>query len=105
MSAQHTHEVHELPARAITRGPNHHFFGYYDMLQWDATGHYMLGLETTFVDRPPQPEAPAVIGLIDVENDSRWGPLAETYAWNWQHRARGCSGWPLRRIGRSSSTI
>ena len=85
---QHTHEVHQLPVRAVTHGPNHHFFGYYDMLQWDATGRYMLGLETTFMDRPPEPKDPAVIGLIDTENDYRWQPLTETHAWNWQQSTR-----------------
>ncbi len=88
MSTEHTHEVVELAARAVTHGPKHHFFGYYDMLQWDATGRYMLGLETTFMDRSPEPEDPAVIGLIDTEDDCRWEPVAETYAWNWQQSTR-----------------
>ncbi len=88
MSTEHTHEVVELAAHAVTRGPKHHFFGYYDMLQWDATGRYMLGLETTFMDRSPEPEDPAVIGLIDTEDDCRWEPLAETHAWNWQQSTR-----------------
>ena len=88
MPAQHTDEVIDLPAHAITCGPKHHFFGYYDMLQWDASGQYMLGLETAFMDRPPHPDDPAVIGLIDTEDDYRWEPLAETYAWNWQQSSR-----------------
>ena len=36
------------PVRAVTRGPRHHFFGYYDKCPWDASGRYMLAVETTF---------------------------------------------------------
>ena len=71
-------------ARAVTSGPGHHFFGYYDKCPWDASGRYMLGLETTFLDRPPTPDDTAVIGLIDTASDNRWEPMAETRAWNWQ---------------------
>ncbi|HEX28910.1 TPA: hypothetical protein ENG04_02375, partial [Candidatus Poribacteria bacterium] len=68
----------------VTRSPKHHFFGYYDKSPWDATGRYMLALEVDFMDRPPTPQDKAVVGLIDLEEDYRWRPLAETYAWNWQ---------------------
>ena len=70
--------------RAVTRGSRHHYFGYYDKHQWDASGRYLLGLETTFMDRPPTAEASATIGLIDLADDNRWHPLDETRAWNWQ---------------------
>lgn len=68
----------------VTDGPNHHFFGYYDKFPWDATGRYMLGLETKFLDRPPGPDDIATIGLIDLAEKCRWRPIAETRAWNWQ---------------------
>ena len=71
-------------ARAVTAGPHHHFFGYYDKYPWDATGQYLLGLETTFIDRPPGLDDSVVIGLIDLKDASRWHPLCETRAWNWQ---------------------
>lgn len=71
-------------ARPVTTGPRHHFFGYYDKCPWDATGRYLLGLETTFMDRPPGADDRAVIGLIDIRDDRRWHPLTETRAWNWQ---------------------
>ena len=71
-------------ARALTRGPQHHFFGYYDKYPWNKSGRYLLGLETSFMDRPPAPEDRALIGLIDLEGDAAWRPLAETRAWNWQ---------------------
>ena len=38
---------------ALTRGPKHHFFGYYDIQTWDSTGRYVLALESDFDDRFP----------------------------------------------------
>ena len=32
------------PVRTITRGPKHHWFGYYDKLQFDPTSRYVLGM-------------------------------------------------------------
>lgn len=69
---------------AVTKGPKHHFFGYYDKFPWDATGRYLAALETTFIHRPPNPDDCATVGLVDLENDNKWIPLAETHAWNWQ---------------------
>ena len=45
-----------LVARPVTRGPKHHFFGYYGICPWDATGQYLLCLESDFHERPPAPE-------------------------------------------------
>jgi len=72
------------PVRAVTFGPPHHFFGYYDKHPWDVSGRYMLGLETAFMDRPPTEKDSAIIGLIDLAEDNRWQSLDETCAWNWQ---------------------
>jgi len=74
-------------ARAVTAGPRHHFFGYYDKSPWDKSSRYLLGLETIFIDRPPTPNDIATIGIIDLSDNSRWLPLAETQAWNWQQGA------------------
>ena len=59
------HDLAYPAARAVTRGPRYHFFGYYDKHPWNASGRYMLGLETTFMDRPPTAEDGAIVGLID----------------------------------------
>lgn len=72
------------PVRAVTRGPRHHFFGYYDKSPWDASGRYMLALETAFGDREPTADDVATVGIIDLESDRAFHPLAETRAWNWQ---------------------
>jgi hypothetical protein len=71
-------------AQRLTRGPRHHFFGYYDKCPWDATGRYVLALEAGFSDRPPGPADTATVGMVDLAEGGRWTPLAETAAWNWQ---------------------
>lgn len=73
--------------RAVTRGPLYHFFGYYDKSCWDASGRWILGQESSFMDRPPRAGDPLTIGMIDTHNDHAWRPLAQTRAWNWQ---QGC---------------
>ena len=90
---------HFVDAVAITRGPRHHFFGYYDKCCWDAGGRWILGMETDFMDHPPTAEEAATIGLIDTANGNAWKPLAETRAWNWQ---QGCM---LQWVGESRSII
>ena len=76
-----------VPLRAVTRGPGHHFFGYYDKTCWDGSGRYLLCLETDFVDRPPGPADEATVGIVDLQDGDRWRPLARTRAWNWQQGA------------------
>ena len=51
------------PVRQITKGPGFHWFGYYDKLQFDPAGRYVLSSEVTFQGR---------------------SPLATPSAWNWQ---------------------
>ena len=76
-----------VPVRPITRGPAYHWFGYYDKLQFDPTGRYVLGMEVTFEDRSPKPDDVIKVGMIDLEDNDRWIELGETRAWNWQ---QGC---------------
>jgi hypothetical protein len=85
-SAQATRAVSVVP-QPVTRGPRHHFFGYYDKSPWDSSRRWMLGMESAFMDRAPAAGDPLVIGLIDMQRDGAWQPLAETHAWNWQ---QGC---------------
>jgi len=72
------------PARAVTSGPNHHFFGYYDKCPWDATGRYLLGMEIGFFDRQPNPGEPLTVGMVDLKDGSRFIALDTTTAWSWQ---------------------
>ncbi len=71
-------------ARAVTAGPRHHFFGYYDKSPWDATGRYLLAHEVDFVGRQPKPGEEAVIGCVDLAAGNRFRQIARTSAWCWQ---------------------
>ena len=72
-----------IVARAITKGPKHHFFGYYGICPWNASGRYHLCLQSDFHDRPPTAADTAVVGLVDMQTGNFEG-LAETQAWNLQ---------------------
>lgn len=75
------------PMRAITRGPKHHWFGYYDKLQFDPSCRFVLGMEVDFEHRSPLPEDEIKVGMIDLEDGDRWIELGSTKAWCWQ---QGC---------------
>ena len=75
------------PSRAITRGPNFHWFGYYDKLQFDPACRYALGMEVDFEHRSPKPDDVIKIGMVDLEDNDRWIELGESRAWCWQ---QGC---------------
>lgn len=72
------------PVRAITRGPGFHWFGYYDKLQFDPTGRYVLGMRVDFEHRSPRPDDVIGLGVIDTAGQDRWIPIGESRAWNWQ---------------------
>jgi hypothetical protein len=71
-------------AAAVTRGPKHHFFGYYDKQQWDASGRYLLCQEVSFMDRPPRADETITVGMVDLKEGNRWHPISQTTAWCWQ---------------------
>jgi hypothetical protein len=73
--------------RSVTPEAGHYFFGYYDKCPWDVSGKYMLALRAKFMDRSPEPDDEATIGLIDLHAGNRFLPLDTTQAWNWQ---QGC---------------
>lgn len=82
-----TAKASNFPTRGITRGPRHHWFGYYDKLQFDPTGRYVLGMEVDFEHRSPEPDDEIKIGMVDLQEDDRWIELGKSTAWNWQ---QGC---------------
>ncbi|MBI5280293.1 MAG: hypothetical protein HY858_01335 [Candidatus Solibacter usitatus] len=99
--------------RAITKPPGHHWFGYYDKLQFDPTSRYALGMKVDFEHRSPGAEDVIRLGVIDTEDGDRWQDLGETRAWNWQQGAmlQWVPGsktdviWNDRRDGRFVSVI
>ena len=56
------------PTRVITRGPRHHWFGYYDKLQFDPTGRYVLGMSVPFEHRSPEPDDVITVGMVDLQD-------------------------------------
>lgn len=76
-----------VPMRAITKGPKFHWFGYYDKLEFDPTGRYVLGNEVDFEGRSPRADDTIRVGMVDLKDNDRWIDLGETRAWNWQ---QGC---------------
>jgi hypothetical protein len=77
-------ETIKLPARAVTRGPKHHWFGYYDKCPWDKTGRYLLAMESDFCDRQPNAKDAIGVGMVDLKDSDRYFPLDTTRAWSWQ---------------------
>lgn len=75
------------PVRAVTNGPNHHFFGYYDKCPWNRSGRLLLAHEVSFNDRPPTAKDRANVGVVRLDRGNVFEPLGETVAWNWQQGA------------------
>ncbi len=59
------------PVRAITRGPKYHWFGYYDKLQFDPSGRFVLGMEVDFEHRSPHAEDTIRVGMVDLNDGDR----------------------------------
>lgn len=70
--------------RAVTAGPRHHFFGYYEKCPWNASGNVLLAHEAAFNDRPPGANDSVTVGLVHLTDGNRYQKLAESLAWNWQ---------------------
>jgi hypothetical protein len=63
-------------------------FFFYQCLQFDATGRYLLGMSVDFDKRVIRPDDRAEIGVIDLKEKNRWTRIGTTTAWNWQQGAR-----------------
>lgn len=76
-----------LSVTQLTHGPKHHFFGYIGQClttPWNASGRYIVALETSFHDRMPAPGEAATVVLVDAENDYEVTPIETCRAWNFQ---------------------
>ena len=63
-------------------------FFFYQCLQFDTTGRYLLGMRIYFQYRSVQPDDRGDIGFIDLKGGYKWTKIGETTAWNWQQGAR-----------------
>lgn len=75
------------PVRMITRGPKFHWFGYYDKLEFDPSGRFVLSMEVDFEHRSPTADDVISIGMVDLEDNDRWIELGRSRSWCWQ---QGC---------------
>lgn len=75
------------PARVITHGDGHFWFGYYDKLQFSPDDRFVLANRVRFEHRSPKADDEIEVGMIDLEDRDRWIPLGRSTAWNWQ---QGC---------------
>src|SRR5262245_27451393 len=74
-----------LEVRQLTRGPQHHFFGYIGHVQnipWNQGGRYIVCLRTPVRDHLPDASEPADIVLLDTQNDYQARAVAQCRAWN-----------------------
>lgn len=74
------------PLVAVTSGPKHHFFGYYEKSPWNASQTLLLAHEADFNDRAPGADDACRIGVVHL-GERRFEALAESLAWNWQQGA------------------
>ena len=71
----------------ITHGPQHHFFGYIGQAKttpWNASGRYIVALQSRFHDHMPGPKDAADVILIDTQQDNKIIVVDQTRAWNFQ---------------------
>jgi len=76
-----------ISVQALTTGPQFHWFGYYDKLQFDPTHRYVLGMEVDFEHRSPTENDVIKVGMIDLKENNRWIELGQSRSWGWQ---QGC---------------
>lgn len=74
------------PVQITPNGKEHLFASYYGINSWSRNERYVTVLETDLKYKLPDENEPATLGLVDLTT-SRFIPLAETRAWNFQ---QGC---------------
>jgi len=73
--------------------PAYHGFFFYncapeDLLQFDPTGRYMLGMSVSIEGREVTATDKGEIGIIDLKDNNKWMKVGQTTAWNWQQGCR-----------------
>ena len=86
LGASSLHEAN-VPVRTITKGPGHHWYGYYDKQAFDLTNRYVLSNEVSFEHRTPKAADEIRVGMIDTAQNDKWIELGTSTAWGWQ---QGC---------------
>lgn len=73
-----------------------YFFGYYDKCPWNKSENKVLCHRVNFLNRFPNKDDIAEVGIIDLDN-KKFQKIDTTTAWNWQQGAQLC--W-IERNGR-----
>ena len=86
-------DAHFPPVRRVSDPgsrdrPAYTGFFFYQCLQFDATGRYLLAMKVDFDNRPVKPDDRAEIGYVDLNAGNKWTRIGDTTAWNWQQGAR-----------------
>ena len=76
-------DIH-VPVYPLSRGPDHHWFAYYDKYQTDPSDQYVLSMEVDFEHRSPKPNDEIKIDMFDLQKGGQWIELGSSRAWNWQ---------------------
>jgi len=77
----------KIAIKAVTKGPCHHFFGFHDLVQSNAKGDLLLGLEISDISRPPYAADKARVGVI-FPDEQRFEGIHDTCAFNYPQGAR-----------------
>lgn len=88
-----------VPYKKLTTPPGFHWFAYYDKLETDPSGRYVLAMKTDFEGRSPKAGDEIEIGMVDTQDGCKWVKLGTSKAWGWQ---QGCQ---LQFIPQSKSKV
>ena len=61
-----------------------YFYGYYDKSPWDATDRFMIAIKAKKAYRSVAPKEPAVVGVIDTQDNNKFYRIGITHSWNVQ---------------------
>ncbi|HWI77742.1 MAG TPA: hypothetical protein VNS31_00990 [Ramlibacter sp.] len=75
---------HAFPCTRVGSNGRHHFFGYYNKSNWDASGRCLLAHEVPWRDARLTPDLVAKVGYFDMERGADFHAVGETRSWNWQ---------------------
>ena len=87
-----------VPTRQITKGPHHHWFGYYDKREFDPTGRLILANQVKFEGRAPTGEDSISVGYVDTQRMTNGMRLAKVVHGD-GNKAACFSGWVPMEIG------
>lgn len=83
-----TRQTQFCPVRKVGTGPAHHFFGYYNKSNFDASGQRLLAQQVPMRTADLTGREVAELGYFDLSDADRFHVIGETTTWNWQMGAQ-----------------